>query len=177
MAQARNPLPSFERLHELFEYKDGELRYKNDLYDSKGRKTKIVSGTRAGGLHPLGYRKMRVDGKMYFEHRIIWQMFKNNDCDFVIDHINNKRDDNRIENLRLSSCSENNQNTKLRKDNTSGVKGVTWNERDRRWTASISINGKRKSLGNFKDISLAKEFIQLARDMIHGNFANHGLAI
>ena len=177
MAQVRNPLPSIERLHELFEYKDGALFYKKDLHNSLGKKTKIVAGTCAGGLHPLGYRKIRVDGKVYFEHRIIWQMFNNEPCDFVIDHINNKRDDNRIENLRLASCNENNQNTVLRKDNTSGAKGVTWNERDKRWTASISVNGKRKALGNFKDFSLAKEFVQLARDMVHGSFANHGLAI
>lgn len=50
-------LPSYNRLHELFEYRDGALYYKNDLYDCLGRLTRTKKGSRAGGLHPLGYRK------------------------------------------------------------------------------------------------------------------------
>jgi hypothetical protein len=168
-------LPSYERLHKLFEYRDGWLYYKNDVCDKKGRKTKVTQGSKAGSLHPLGYVKMRVDGKMYMAHRIIYKMFNKDFVEGTLDHINNKPADNRIENLRIATCTENNRNAVLRKDNTSGVKGVNWNKRDMRWTASISINGKRKALGNFKDLALATEFVQLARDMVHGDFANHGL--
>lgn len=170
-------IPTFDRLHELFEYKDGMLFYKNDLLDSLGRKTKIVKGTRAGSLHPLGYRKMRVDGVIYMEHRIIWKMFnKDFECG-MIDHINNQTDDNRIENMRLATRGQNSQNALMRKDNTSGIKGVSWNNRDKRWTASIMVDKKRKHLGNFTDLSLAKEFVDLARTMLHGKFANYGVNI
>lgn len=168
------PLPSSERLHELFEYRDGCLFYKNDLHNSLGRKTKIVAGTRAGGLHPLGYRKIRVDGVMFTEHRIVWQMFNPEPCDFILDHINNKRDDNRIENLRKADRSKNSQNSFMRKDNSSGVKGVHWNNRDKRYTVSLSFDGIRKVFGHFIDFELAELVAAEARNKFHGSFANHG---
>lgn len=168
-------IPSHARLHDLFEYRNGWLYYKNDLCDKKGRKTKIAKSTKAGGIHPLGYIKMRVDGKMYMAHRIIFKMFNKDYEGATLDHINNNPSDNRIENLRLATREENNRNAVLRKDNKSGVKGVYWNPRDKYWTAAISYNKQRKVLGNFKDLSLAKEFIELVREMVHGKFANHGL--
>jgi hypothetical protein len=174
MAQA---LPSYARLHELFEYRDGWLFYKNDVYTKVGVLTKITKGTKAGGVHPFGYVKMRVDGKMYMGHRIVWKMFNKDFETGTLDHINNNRSDNRIENLRLASRIENNQNAVIRKDNKSGVKGVYWNPRDKYYTAAISYGGKRKVLGNFKNLALATEFVQLARDMVHGDFANHGLTV
>jgi hypothetical protein len=155
-------LPSYARLHELFEYRDGELIRKKN-------------GNVAGHHHVLGYIKVRADGKIYMAHRLIYKMFNKDFEVGTLDHINNKPADNRIENLRLATRAENNRNAVIRKDNTSGVKGVSWNARDMRWTACIQINGKRKALGNFKDLALATEFIQLARDMVHGDFANHGL--
>jgi hypothetical protein len=170
-------LPSFDRLHELFEYKEGYLYYKNDLLDTLGRKTKITKGSKAGGIHPLGYVKMRVDGKMYMGHRIVWKMFNKDFESGTLDHINNQPADNRIENLRLATVEQNNQNARLRKDNTSEVKGVSWNSRDKYWTASIMVDKKRKILGNFTDLNLAKEFIELARKLMHDKFANHGTTI
>lgn len=170
-------LPSYERLHELFEYRDGALYYKNDLYDSLGRMTSIKKGSRAGGLHPLGYRKMRVDGVIYMEHRIIWKMFNKHFEIGTIDHINNKTDDNRIENMRLATVSENNQNARMRKDNTSGVKGVSWNKRDKVYAVAISVNGKRKIVGTFVDFELAELVANEARDKFHGKFANYGIKI
>jgi hypothetical protein len=155
-------LPSYARLHELFEYRDGQLIRKKN-------------GKVAGHHHVLGYIKVRADGKIYMAHRLIYKMFNKDFEVGTLDHINNKPDDNRIENLRLATRAENNRNAVIRKDNTSGVKGVSWNARDMRWTACIQINGKRKALGNFKDLALATEFIQLVRDMVHGDFANHGL--
>jgi hypothetical protein len=155
-------LPSYARLHELFEYRDGQLIRKRN-------------GKVAGHHHLLGYIKVRADGKIYMAHRLIYKMFNKDFEVGTLDHINNKPADNRIENLRLATRAENNRNAVIRKDNTSGVKGVSWNARDMRWTACIQINGKRKALGNFKDLALATEFIQLARDMVHGDFANHGL--
>jgi hypothetical protein len=155
-------LPSYARLHELFEYRDGQLIRKRN-------------GKVAGHHHVLGYIKVRADGKIYMAHRLIYKMFNKDFEVGTLDHINNKPADNRIENLRLATSTENNRNAVIRKDNTSGVKGVSWNARDMRWTACIQINGKRKALGNFKDLALATEFIQLARDMVHGDFANHGL--
>lgn len=157
-------IPSHARLHGLFEYRDG------DLYRKK-------NGKLAGHKHILGYLKVRVDGKIYMGHRLIYKMFNKDFDGGFLDHINNNTMDNRIENLRLASRAENNQNSVLRKDNSSGVKGVSWNQRDKRWTVAIGINGKRKHFGNYKDLELAELVSWEVRDKFHGKFANYGATV
>ena len=168
-------LPTYERLHEIFEYKNGMLFFSGKDFDSLGRNRRYLAGKRAGSLHPLGYRKVSVDQVPYMEHRIIWLMhYKDSPVEFL-DHINNKRDDNRIENLRPATRQENNLNAVIRKDNKLGIKGVHWNARDQRYTVALQVNGKRKTFGNYKDLELAELVAYEAREKYHGNFANHGL--
>lgn len=73
------------------------------------------------------------------------------------DHINRDSLDNRENNLRLCTRSQNLHNANLRKDNTSSCKGV--HRTNRGWRARISINGKRHHLGffaNFEDACVAR---------------------
>lgn len=67
-----------------------------------------------------------------------------------IDHINGDSTDNRRENLRVCTPSENSMNTKLMLNNTSSVTGVHWNKNRGRWVANISVNNKRISLGVYQ---------------------------
>lgn len=168
------PLPSYEELHRLFYYDDGKLFYKGSCPDSIGRNRKYTSGKRAGALHPLGYRKVSFGSSRYMEHRIIWIMHHKDSPAKYIDHINNKRDDNRIENLRVADRCENNSNAVIRKDNTTGIKGVYWNKRDNKYTVSLSVNGNRNTYGNYSDIELAGLVASELRDKYHGPYANHG---
>ncbi len=71
--------------------------------------------------------------------------------DKVIDHIFRKPLDNRKKNLRICSQSLNTFNSKIRKDNTSGVAGVHWFKRKNKWTARISFNNKIINLGSFEN--------------------------
>ena len=66
-----------------------------------------------------------------------------------LDHINGAKDDNRIENLRLITHSENSVNTRRKRNNTSGHAGVFWNKQINKWVASIRVHPKRINLGNF----------------------------
>ena len=66
-----------------------------------------------------------------------------------VDHIDGNSLNNRRSNLRLCSRSENMRNTKLRSDNTSGLKGAFWDAYTGRWIAAIGVNGKFKNLGRF----------------------------
>jgi len=67
----------------------------------------------------------------------------------VVDHINHIRCDNRKENLRVCSQSENLMNKRKSDKNTSGVTGVSWHKPLEKWRAAIKVKGRKKHLGYF----------------------------
>lgn len=69
----------------------------------------------------------------------------------VIDHINGNTLDNRKSNLRICTQAQNSRNSKFRKSNTSGYKGVTYDKRRDKWVAQIKYNWKHIHLGQFDD--------------------------
>ncbi len=87
----------------------------------------------------------------------------------VVDHINGIKNDNRRENLRICTPSQNSANQKVRKSNTSGYKGVTKDPYG--WMARITCNGTREFLGIFKDKHDAGEAYNNAALKLHGEFA------
>lgn len=88
------------------------------------------------------------------------------------DHINgNGLDNRRSANLRRSTQSQNNQNRRIQRNNSSGYKGVSWHQGRRRWEAIIQANGKRKDLGGFPTPELAYEAYCHAAIQLHGEFA------
>lgn len=66
-----------------------------------------------------------------------------------VDHISGDTLDNRRGNLRIATKRQNMANSRLKKNNTSGFRGVSWSKGDKKWKAEIRINGKKKFLGNF----------------------------
>jgi hypothetical protein len=88
-----------------------------------------------------------------------------------LDHINGIKTDNRIENLREATHSENQWNKTKTKRNTSGFKGITLE--DGRWRVRIGLNRKNINIGVFDDIELAELVAVEARNKYHGNFAKH----
>ncbi len=143
----------------------------------KPKAPRMHVGDAAGGPDARGYILIRIDGKSYKAHRLAWLYVNGRWPIGDIDHINVIRDDNRIINLREASQSENNSNQLLRKTNTSGVKGVHWHKRDKKWQAQCDVNGKRYSLGSFTDIAKAEQAVKSFREKHLGRFANHGVAL
>lgn len=92
----------------------------------------------------------------------------------LTDHISGDKLDNRRENLRIATPSQNQQNRGTQRNNTSGYKGVTWDRRERKWLARIEINGKRMYLGHFTTPEAAYQNYCAAADELHGEFANKG---
>ncbi|MDE1475504.1 HNH endonuclease [Xenorhabdus bovienii] len=90
-----------------------------------------------------------------------------------IDHIDRCRSNNEIQNLRLASHYENSVNKGKRPNNKSGVKGVNWEARNKKWKAQIQADGRKIYLGLFEDIELAEIVVMAARDKLHGEFACH----
>ena len=68
-----------------------------------------------------------------------------------VDHANNDRSDNRIENLRWASYNENQFNRKKREWTSSSYKGVSWYKNNNKWRVQIMINGQKKHIGYFDD--------------------------
>lgn len=108
-----------------------------------------LPGALAGYLHPRGYTRIRVFKRTFDAHRLAWFYVYGVWPKDEIDHINRVKNDNRIVNLRCVSRSANIQNSSLRRDNTSGVKGVCWHTHSGKWAARITVNHKRMQLGVF----------------------------
>lgn len=155
---------SQERLKELFIYEDGRL-----IWTDAGPKR--LRGKRAGTVNGNGYRQVRSDGVIYPEHRLIFMLHHG----FVpkqIDHINCVRDDNRIENLRPCDQQQNCYNT-AGWSKRSLPKGVTWHKHGKVYQAQISVGGRNKYLGQFKELADAERCVREAREAAHGEFARH----
>lgn len=88
-----------------------------------------------------------------------------------IDHVNGNRLDNRICNLRDATHAENQRNSKRPKSNTSGIKGVYWDKRSKKWGAHIRFGNKMLNLGRFSEKEDAAAAYKLAALKYHGDFA------
>lgn len=153
-------------LHTLFEYKDGNLYWK------ERRGGKVVEGSKAGSYNPSGYFNVEINYVKYRLHRIIF-MWHNGYLPKEVDHINGNKLDNRIENLRASTKSQNLRNSGIRKTNTSGYKNVHWRKDLKKWAVHLRAFGKSKHIGFFEDLELAGLVAEEARNKYHGEFAKH----
>ena len=150
----------------IFEYKNGELYWK-----IKTSKNTII-GSKAGSLYKNGYFVTTINYKRYYKHRLIYMMHHGY-MPKIIDHIDNNSQNNKIENLRNASSSQNMCNQKIRIDNKSGAKGIGWHKIAKKWRASIRFENKQYHLGLFDNINDAKQAISLKRIELHTNFARH----
>jgi hypothetical protein len=151
----------------LFYYDDGDLIWR------ARHGPRAAPGSIAGRIESKGYRQVCIEGTYYLVHRVIWEMHNSTITNgLMIDHINGIKDDNRIENLRLCTASQNLHNTPKRRNNTSGYKGVSWEERKQQWSAKIRLNGGSKHIGYFDTAEEAYEAYCEVANRCHGEFVN-----
>lgn len=129
-----------ERLKELLHYcpETGQFTH------LRGRK-RVAAGT----LSSRGYIQLWLDGKRYSAHRVAFLYLFGVWPDGPIDHVNGVRHDNRGDNLRVVTDSQNQQNKRLGKNNSSGHKGISWDKSRDKWCAAIYVESKCKHLGRF----------------------------
>ena len=145
------PLPSYEKLHEIFELDETSpsgLRWR------KSSCTRIKPGDVAGSKSDRGYWNVYVISARYKVHRIIYFMKTGTDPkNNLIDHELGTPDQNKS--LRLANSSQNGANRKksaYRKQPTqSKYKGVTWHKQHKKWMAQIIVAGKKQHLGYFEE--------------------------
>lgn len=132
--------------------------------------TKSVKiGDSAGTVHNTGYIQIKLQGVQMRAHRLAWAMHYGVQPK-EIDHINGIRDDNRIDNLRECTTSENHSNKTAYKNSKSGIKGVSWSKSSKKWYATISKNGEIINLGLHKNIEDAAIAYANAAKIHHGEF-------
>lgn len=147
----------------------------------KSSRKKTIIGKRAGTSakvgrerEKLGRRQICINGKIYMEHRLIWLYMTGSWPEQVIDHIDGNGLNNKWNNLRTCSQSDNSCNSRIMKNNTSGIKGLHWDKANRKWLVYICRNGKNKNLGRYADKNQALAILHAHRQNLHGEFANHG---
>lgn len=129
------------------------------------------AGRAAGSVDPAGYFVITLEGRHYRSHQIAWLLNFGAWSPGELDHINRRRGDNRIGNLRPASKSQNAINSSTPRNNTSGYRGVHWHDGARKWRASIKINQRRLHIGYFADAAEAGSAYFAAAQKHFGEFA------
>jgi len=131
------------------------------------------SGNECGRLHLFGYRTTCIQYVHYKVHRLIY-LYMTGNMPKEIDHINHVRDDNRWNNLREVTRTQNSMNRSKSTNNTSGVTGVfKMNYGPGGWRAGIKINGKNIHIGVSQDFDEAVAMRKAAENE-YGFHKNHG---
>ena len=153
-------------LQEMFSYEDGNLYRKKVLGGE-------AIGKQAGWItvcNQRHYKKINIYKKTTYLHRMIFLFHYGYEPDYI-DHINGDSLDNRIENLRPATQSQNCANQTLKKNNTSGIKGVRYRKDTGKWTANVMVNRKNISLGCYENIEDAAKAYEQGSKKFFGEFA------
>lgn len=119
------------------------------------------------------YRSVSIQKKRYQAHVLAW-FYMTGEWRFPeIDHKDTDATNNKWSNLRLATRSQNAANTRLRENNTSGYKGISWSSTRKRWCAYINFQGKRIPLGRYKNKQDAVLIRQAKALELFGEFARH----
>ena len=122
----------------------------------------------------LGYTRISINGKRYLAHRMAWiWVYGSIDEKSEIDHLNQKREDNRIINLRAGISRDNKRNRALQSNNTTGINGVSYDKKTQSYEVNVKIDGIKKFIGYYKDIETAGE-VRMAINKVIGFSDIHG---
>lgn len=134
-----------------------------------GRRVGKVTGYRNDVGNGFIYWMIYVEGQVYRAHRLAWFYMTGEWPKALIDHKDCCTLNNRWENLREADHSSNTQNSRIRADNLSGLKGVNFSEG--RWKARISVRGEHVHLGLFPTAEAAHAAYKAAAQRMFGEFA------
>lgn len=147
------------KLRELVDYNQytGWLTWK-----IKKARSRVKIGCRAGYRHNSGYRYVKIDGHNYLEARLIFFWMTGRWPDPEIDHENRIRDDNRWENLREATSTENKVNRPNKK-----LAGIRLSKNGTKFEAYASLKHRHLHLGSFDTL---EEAISVRNDFMNTNF-------
>jgi hypothetical protein len=159
-----------ERLKELFDYREDGIFVRKIATSNR-----VKAGDSAGWVTKGGnYVGICVNGKKYLMHRMIF-LYHHGYLPKYIDHIDGNGLNNRIENLREATHSQNLMNVPGRAGTKSGIKNVYWHSKLHKWAVHVKIGEKVKYFGLYEDIELAELVATEVRNKYHKQFANHNV--
>lgn len=126
-----------------------------------------MNGEIAGNVRSDGYRKIRIGGTAYYSGRLAWLWMTGKWPKEEIDHIDRDPSNDKWDNLREATSSDNKCNQRMRSTNTSGFRGISWNKKLCKWVAYASTS----QLGAFDNLEAAIAVRDRAAAQIQGAFA------
>lgn len=148
-------------LKELFDYDEitGIVVWK------KSRSPRIKIGSPVKYTNKFGYIQVRLEGKLWMLHRLIWLMQTGTFPKGEIDHIDGNRSNNAWSNLRDVSKFKNMQNRRRAdKDSKTGVLGVTFDKQRNKYRAQLTMNGKKVLNKIFNTVEEASNAYKQAKE-------------
>lgn len=131
------------------------------------RRGRARAGDLAGNIGTNGHRRVGLLGRYFQAHRIVWVLTHGTWPEGLIDHENRDGLNNQPGNLRPADKSLNAQNSMVRSDSRTGLRGVGWSKVMGQYRARICLNGKRVILGYFDDPLEAALVYETARYALH----------
>ncbi|WP_442857280.1 HNH endonuclease [Burkholderia sp. PAMC 28687] len=138
------------------------------FYWRNARRGAFVNGI-AGDFNK-GYVGIAIDQKRYLAHRLAFLYLEGAFPLNHVDHADRRRSNNGWINLRHATPTENMYNVGIPTRNTTGYKGVSFDRKRLKFSATVS----GKSAGRFAVLSDAVTAVKALRENLHGEFANHG---
>ena len=127
----------------------------------------FVFSNNQGNFYAGRHEWIEGRNKRILMHRVILRAPEG----WYVDHRNHQTLDNQRINLRICSNRQNQHNCVLRKDSSSGFKGVSWDANRKKYQAQIKLNGRTAFLGRFNDLKEAAKAYNDAALQHHGEFA------
>jgi hypothetical protein len=126
---------------------------------------------KAGTVNTSGYVQIKVDGRLYYAHRLAWLHMHGEWPAGEVDHRNGIRTDNSAGNLRVVSRTTNSENVRAaHRDSVSGLLGASWSKSKGRWYSRIRIKGQSRFLGYFDHAAAAHDaYLSAKRESHEGN--------
>ncbi len=132
---------------------------------------RVKPGRRAGYVNGRGYVSIAVEGRLYLAHRLAWFWMTGEWPHAYIDHIDCDTLNNRWNNLREATYSQSATNQRISRVNKSGLKGVSRQQRGKKWKAQVTFKGKTYYLGLFDSKEEAHAAYKYAAKKLHGDYA------
>jgi hypothetical protein len=179
--------PTVEYVRQCLEYQDGKLywldrpmeHFSCQMVFTKwgtryaGREAGCVGMFGSGSCH-LPRVIVTIDKVRIYRAVIVWALHNDRWPDNEIDHKDTDSLNDRIENLREATRSQNKANCGIRKNNTSGIKGVGWRKDKNKFRARITVDRQEICLGHFDTEEEAREAYCEAAQKYFGEFSNPG---